>query len=295
MGAADVVPGVSGGTMAFIMGVYEELLDAIKSFNLKWLKFVFAFKIKKAVEHIPWKFLAVLGAGIACAFLSLAHLISWLLDAYPVYLYAFFFGLVAASIVAISVHIRWTLGAAVALIAGGVIAYIVVGLVPLETPHDPLTLFVSGGVAIMAMILPGISGSFILLILGQYEFVINAVKALQVGTLIPLALGCGVGIMLFARLLSWLLKHYHQITITLLVGFMLGSLRKIWPFKIMLKTMTDSHGGEIPMIQENVLPAFSVEQFWVPLGLALMGFMLIYCLNRIQRKNVSFAPNPNGA
>jgi putative membrane protein len=267
MGAADVVPGVSGGTMAFIMGVYQELIDGIKAFDLGVVKLLLRFELRAAAERVPWRFLVALGSGIGVAILALAGVITWLLAHQPTFLFAFFFGLVLASILAIGVHIRWSPGAVATLAAGTALAYWIVGLVPVETPHDPLTLFLSAMVAISAMILPGISGSFILLILGQYAHVLNAVKTLDVVTLLPFAVGMVVGITGFARILSWLLHHHHQLTITLLVGFMVGSLRKVWPFKETLETGLDRHGDVVPILQRNVLPDAASGAFWLALAL----------------------------
>ena len=288
MGSADVVPGVSGGTMAFIMGVYQELIDAIKAFDLEVVKLLLRLRLREATERVPWRFLLALGAGIGTAILSLAGIITWLLEHHPIYLYSFFFGLVLASIVAIGVHIHWSGNAVATLVAGTVLAYWVVGLVPVQMPHDPLTLFLSGMVGITAMILPGISGSFILLILGQYAFVLGAVKSFDVVTLLPFGAGLVVGITGFARILSWLLHHYHQMTITLLVGFMIGSLRKIWPFKETLETMIDRHGDEVPILQRNVLPDFASGEFWISLALCVTGFILIRFLDGLRDERNPF-------
>ena len=281
MGAADVVPGVSGGTMAFIMGVYQELIDAIKSFDLEVVKLLLRFRIREASERVPWRFLVALLSGIGVAIVTLAGIITWLLEHHPTFLYAFFFGLVLASIVAIGAHIHWSGGAVATLALGTAVAWWVVGLVPLQMPHDPLTLFLSATVAITAMILPGISGSFILLILGQYAYVLNAIKSLDVVTLLPFGVGIVVGITGFARILSWLLHHYHQLTITLLVGFMIGSLKKIWPFKETLETMVDRHGEVVPILQRNVLPEVG-SSLWISLGLCVAGFVLIRLLDRLK-------------
>ncbi|MEM7349332.1 MAG: DUF368 domain-containing protein [Acidobacteriota bacterium] len=288
MGAADVVPGVSGGTMAFIMGVYQELIDAIKSFDLEVVKLLLRFRLKEVFERVPWRFLVALGAGVLSAIVTLAGLISWLLENQPIYLYAFFFGLVLASIVAIGVHIQWSPGAVAALLAGTFLAYWIVGLVPLQAPHDPWIIFLSASVAIMAMILPGISGSFILLILGQYAYVLNAVKSLDVITLLPFVFGIVFGITSFARVLSWLLQNYHQITITLLVGFMIGSLRKIWPFKETLETRVDRHGEVVPILERNILPDFATAMPWIALGLCVAGFLAIRFLDSLRGQKSPF-------
>ncbi len=288
MGAADVVPGVSGGTMAFIMGVYQELIDAIKSFDLEVVKLLLRLRLRAAAERVHWRFLAALLSGIAVAIVTLAGVLTWLLEHHPVLLYAFFFGLVLASIVAIGVHIRWSGGAVATLVAGTALAYWVVGLVPVQMPHEPLILFLSATVAITAMILPGISGSFLLLILGQYAFVLGAVKAFDVITLLPFGAGIVAGITGFARILSWLLHHYHQLTITLLVGFMIGSLRKIWPFKETLETMVDRHGDVVPILERNVLPDFGSGTFWISLGLCVLGFLLIRFLDGLRDERNPF-------
>ena len=288
MGSADVVPGVSGGTMAFIMGVYQELIDGIKSFDLEVVKLLLRLRIREATERVPWRFLLALGSGIGAAIITLAGIITWLLEHHPIFLYSFFFGLVLASIVAIGTHIEWSGGAVATLLAGTILAYWIVGLVPVQMPHDPVTLLLSGMVGITAMILPGISGSFILLILGQYAFVLNAIKNFDVLTLLPFGVGVVIGITGFARILSWLLHHYHQMTITLLVGFMIGSLRKIWPFKETLETMGDRHGDVVPILQRNVLPDFASSAFWISLGLCVAGFILIRVLDRLSDERNPF-------
>lgn len=282
MGIADVIPGVSGGTMAFILGIYEDLINAIKSFNLDVIKLLAQFRFREVLNRVPWLFLIVLLSGIGAAFFSLAHAVSWLLEHQPIFLFSFFFGLILASIIAVGAVVRWSAATFGALLVGTVVAYLIVGLVPLDMPHDPITLFMSGAVAIMAMILPGISGSFILLILGQYEYVINAVKSFDVLTLASVGLGIVVGITTFARVLSWLFKHYEQITIAVLVGFMAGSLRKIWPWKEVLETRVDRHGEVVPLVERNVLPDFASQQFLVALGLCLVGFVIVTFLDHLQ-------------
>lgn len=284
MGAADVVPGVSGGTMAFILGVYEELIHSIKSVNLTFLRLCWQRQFRAAWQHVNGSFIVALGGGLGTAVLALARLLSWLLEQYPELLYAFFFGLVVASIVAISAHVHWRPSMYATLVVGTVVAYVVVGLVPLDMPSDPLTLFLSGAIAICAMILPGISGSFILLILGQYATILNAVSSLDLRVLVPAAIGMAVGLLSFARLLSWLLKHYHQVTVTLLVGFMVGSLRRIWPFKEALEYMQNRHGEWVPVQEVNILPEWGSSLAWIALGLAVLGFLLISLLDHQQSR-----------
>lgn len=285
MGTADVIPGVSGGTMAFILGIYENLLSAIKSFNLELLSLLVQRKIQAALDHVPWRFLLALFLGIGAAVFSLAHLVSWLLEHQPIYLFSSFFGLILASIIAIGATIPWKPVTIAMLVWGTLVAFVIVNLVPLDMPHDPITLLLSGMVAIMAMILPGISGSFILLILGQYDYVLNAVKSLDIITLIAVGVGAAVGLLGFSRLLSWLLKHYHQATIAALVGFMIGSLWKIWPWKVVLVWRLDRHGEEIPILERNILPDMASAGFWVALALCLVGFLIVCFLDHIQSGN----------
>ena len=288
MGAADIVPGVSGGTMAFILGAYEELIDTIKLFNLQFLQLLFRFKFRDAFEHVNGRFVLALGGGLGAAVISLARLLSWLLDNHPEPLYAFFLGLVLASILAISTHVHWKPSMVVTLLLGSAVAFWVVGLVPLDMRSDAVTLFLSGAVAICAMILPGISGSFILLILGQYATVLNAVRDLNIGVLFPAACGMAVGIIGFSRVLSWLLKQYHQVTVTLLIGFMIGSLRRIWPFEVVQEYMENRHGDLVPMRVANVLPDFGASVFWGSLSLFLLGFVLISLLDHLQSRSNPF-------
>ncbi len=282
MGTADVIPGVSGGTMAFILGIYEDLLNAIKSFNLDVARLALQFKFRAILEQVPWRFLLILLSGIGLAFFSLAHVVGWMLEYYPEFLFSFFFGLILASILAVGAMVRWLPRAVIAFIAGTIVAYLIVGLVPLDISHDPLTLFFSGAVAIMAMILPGISGSFILLILGQYEFVIEAVRSVDIVTIALVGTGCVVGIIGFSRVLSWLLRHYHQATIAVLVGFMLGSLRKIWPWKEVIATRIDRHGETVPLIERNILPNFASQEFVIALMLCILGFLIVTILDHLQ-------------
>ena len=276
MGAADVVPGVSGGTMAFITGIYEELVDALKTFNWRLLLMLVRLRFREAVAAVPWRFLAVLGAGIATAVLVLAGPVGWLLDHHPVPLFAFFLGLVLASIVTVTARLRWSVGAMLCVLLGTAAAWWLVGLVPRDMPHDVVTLFLSGAAAITAMMLPGISGSFILLILGQYEYAIDAVRDRDFLAILPLVKGAVCGILPFVRILSWLLRRHHQVTIALLIGFMAGSLRKIWPFKAVVPV----HGEPSMLREVNVLPDLG-GAFWLALGLCVLGFLLVLGLNRL--------------
>jgi len=277
MGSADSVPGVSGGTIAFVLGIYGDLLNAIKSINRQSLRLALGLKFKALFDYIPWQFIITLGLGIVTAVLSLARAVDWAMEHQQTYLFAFFMGLVIASGVAIIPRVkRWNLVNVVMLVLGISLAYIIVGLVPQDNMvHDPLTLFLSGMVAITAMILPGISGSSVLLILGQYRFALNAVKTFDLVSLAALALGCLVGIMLFSRVLSWVLKRYESATIALLVGFVFGSLRAVWPWKAHIVT----EGAEAAAL--NVMPDVGSPEFILSLALILVGFLVVSLLDHV--------------
>jgi putative membrane protein len=282
MGSADIVPGVSGGTMAFILGIYEELLDAISSINIGLIGKVLKFDIRGAMESFPWRFLLALALGIGVAILTLARGLSWALDNYPVLVWAFFFGLVVGAVMTIRRHVtRWTPMVVVVLIAAAVAAYFLVGMVPVETPDAPWFFFISGAFAICAMILPGISGAFILVLMGKYADVLNAVVELDILTLAIVGAGCAVGLLSFARLLRWLFKNHHDAMVAALTGLMIGSLRKVWPWKETVATMLDRHGEEVPMAQINILPAAFDGQVVVAIILAVAGFAVVVGLEYV--------------
>jgi len=294
MGAADVVPGVSGGTIAFITGIYEELIQSIRSFNFNTVKDVVSFKIKKIWRENNIPFLLVLGLGIGSALISLARLLSYLLENHKELLWAFFFGLIIASAWIVGKKIlKWTLVVFVALTIGTAIAYFITVASPAETPEASWFIFISGMIAICAMILPGISGSFILLLLGKYKFMIEAIKSFDLITVIVFILGAIIGILSFSHLIHWMLKKYHDITVALLTGFMVGSLNKVWPWKQTIQFYIDRHGESKPLVQQNVLP-FEYEQltgspsfFLGAVVLAIIGFVLVYLLELFGNKNSS--------
>ncbi len=282
MGAADVVPGVSGGTIAFITGIYAELLNSIRSVRPEALRVLFRDGFAAAWTYLNGTFLLVLGLGILSSVLTLARLISWLLEAWPIHLWSFFFGLILASAWLVFAGIRaHSAQVFLALGLGAVIAWWITVLVPQTIPLSPLTLFLSGAVAICAMILPGISGSFILLLLGMYAHVIQAVVGLEIAALAVFASGCLVGLLAFSHLLGWLLERFEVFMLALLTGFMLGSLNRVWPWKETLETYTDRHGELVPLVQANVLPGrWSELQGLDPhvtaaLACALLGVLLV--------------------
>lgn len=260
MGGADVVPGVSGGTIAFITGIYEELLDSIGEVDIPALKLLFSGKLNAFWQKINGSFLLVLLSGIFVSLLSLAKLITYLLENYPIQLWSFFFGLIIISSIYVARTIKkWNFRVILGGIAGIAIAYYITVATPAETPTDPWFIFLSGSLAICAMILPGISGSFILLILGKYEYIVNALSEYKVSTLLLFGTGCVTGLLLFSRLISWLLDRYESMTIAILSGFMIGSLNKIWPWKNVLEYHTDRHGEVKPLVTENIMPATYAE------------------------------------
>ena len=284
MGAADVVPGVSGGTMAFILGIYEDLLNAIRSFDLTFLRLLTSFKIRSAFEHTSWRFLAALLSGILFAIFTLARLISWLLVNYPIYIWAFFFGLVLASVLTVVRHINnRTPALFVFALIGAAAAYVLVGLMPAVTPNAPWFLFLSGALAICAMILPGISGSFILVLLGKYHYVLDAVNNRDILTLFLVASGCLVGIILFSRFLGWLFGKYHDLTIAMLCGLMLGSLRKVWPWK-RIDYVADIQGQVLSTLETNIMPQGLDSEVVFALALALVGICLVLLLEHSASK-----------
>ena len=282
MGAADVVPGVSGGTMAFILGIYEELIDSIREIgNPALWRALLGLRLDEASERLNWRFLAAVGSGIVAAFLSLARLLSWLLREHPVPLWSFFFGLIVASVVVVSGRIsRWTPQSLTVLGVGCVGAYALVGLVPAETSNNPVFLFMSGVLAISAMILPGISGSFVLVLLGKYQTLLEAVNARDVLTLGYVMAGMAIGIVTVAQVLGWLFGRYHDVTVAFLTGLMLGSLRKVWPWKIDLLTRVDRH-ETVPVLQENILPAAWSGEVTLAIALAIVGLALVLALERL--------------
>ena len=258
MGAADVVPGVSGGTIAFITGIYDELLGSLKKCGPSAL-LVLSKKGPKALwQHINGTFLLTLFAGVLTSIFSLAQLITWLLKAYPIQIWSFFFGLVLVSAwhMGQQIYREWSIPSIITLLVGTGLAWLISAGVPLAA-HDIglLTFFFAGALAICAMILPGISGSFILLLLGFYGPVIEAVKSFNLPVLAIFAAGCVIGLLSFSHLLSWLLEKARVPTMAFLIGLMLGSLSKLWPWKETITTRVNSAGEVEPLLQTNILPA----------------------------------------
>lgn len=287
MGAADIVPGVSGGSIAFITGIYTELLGSIKSVDKQALSLLLKGKITEFWTYINGTFLSVLVLGILSSVFSMSKVITHLMEAHPILLWSFFCGLILISAILVLRDIQgWTFGVVLALLLGMAGAYWITGLPPAGSPDTWWFTFVAGGIAICAMILPGISGSFILLILDQYERILAAVNEKDVITLGLFGLGCVFGLLSFSRIVSWLLHKFPSITISLLAGFMLGSINKLWPWKNILSYRVNSKGEEVPFLTDNVLPSEFLElggQDPQVLGASLafaFGILLVFGIER---------------
>ena len=268
MGAADVVPGVSGGTIAFIVGIYEELVDSIKGAD-KALALLFKGRIALFWRLINGPFLLAVAAGIAISIVSLAKMITWALSVYPEPVWSFFFGLVLASALFIARQISaWRYDRWIGFFAGAAIAFYITLATPAQTPDGLWFIFLSGAIAICAMLLPGVSGSFILLLLGKYEYMMTAIGNMDIPVILVFMLGAGIGIVLFSKFLSFLLKNYRDLTIASLAGFMIGSLNKVWPFKNALG--------------DNVFSPSNLS--WVPVVMAILGYAVVYYLEKISEK-----------
>jgi putative membrane protein len=289
MGAADIVPGVSGGTMAFIMGVYQDLLEGIKSFDVALIRKALRFDLKAVFAQIPWQFLLLLAAGLGSSVLSLAGALHTAYEHHRIFLYAFFFGLVLASAVLLARDVPWTLRSAGGLILGALIGYLAVTVAPVDQlPSTFLVHTLCGAVAITAMILPGISGSFILLILGKYDTAISAVKELDVLTLAPFALGAVLGLLAFTRFLSWVLHRWHHLAVATLIGFMVGSLRKLFPWKEEVNVMV--RDGETIVLEDKLILPELDRDFGIALLLIVAGMLLIGLIEWIRKRKVPCAP-----
>ncbi|MDD4227737.1 MAG: DUF368 domain-containing protein, partial [Mariniphaga sp.] len=287
-----VIPGVSGGTIAFISGIYEELINSIKSINPAALKLLLTGRVASFWKAINGNFLMAVLLGIAISIFSLAKGLEYLLHQYPILVWSFFFGLIIASALYVGRSLeKWNFPSILALLAGAVAAFFITVISPAEANSSWWFIFLSGAIAICAMILPGISGSFILVLLGMYTFILSAVGDLNIPVLLIFIAGAALGIITFANLLSWLLRHYHQITIAVLTGFMAGSLNKIWPWKKVTQTFIDRHGEIRTLTEQNVWPG-SYEQLtgndswlWGAVLLAIVGFVLIFVVEGLT-KNV---------
>lgn len=291
MGMADVVPGVSGGTIAFISGIYGELIESIKSFNPTALKLLGKLKFREFWRHINGSFLFSVLLGIGIAIFSLARLMTYLLQYHPIEIWSFFFGLIVASAAFVARDIqKWNLTSLLGLLIGAALAFWITVASPTQTPDDWWFIMLSGAIAICAMILPGISGAFILLLLGKYQYILQAVSEFRLGIILLFVTGAVAGIISFSHLLSWLLRKHHDLTISLLMGFMIGSLNKVWPWKAVVETYTDTEGVVHPLVEQNITPGHfeaigqTGAHLWQAISLALVGFFLIYVIEFIGKR-----------
>ena len=286
MGASDVVPGVSGGTIALITGIYERLLTAIKNINLSNLKLFFKGQFKLFWKNIDGTFLLALFAGIGTSFLLMANLIKYLIISYPTFIWAFFFGLIIASTIFVGKNVKWNWKTLLLFILFAVVSFFITSPenVPLSPDSKLWFIFICGMVAICAMILPGISGSFRLVLLGQYFYIMHALSDMQWIVLLVFMAGAIIGILSFANVLSWLFKHYEMITLSALTGFMFGSLNKIWPWKLTLSTYVDNQGITMPLTQKNIIPpTFDINVVYALL-LIMVGMTIIFVIQGIANK-----------
>lgn len=291
MGAADIVPGVSGGTIAFITGIYERLIVALSSLDRQCWQAFREKGIPGVWQHIDGTFLVVLFAGILTSVVSAARLISHLLEHHGIILWSFFLGLILGSVTfivkAMKTHnfTTWS-----GLLAGTLMAYAITELTPAEMVVTPFTLFFSGAIAICAMILPGVSGSFLLLIMGMYGHILGAVKDFDILVLMIFCSGCLVGLLSFTHFLKWVLRRYHDVTLAVLTGFMLGSLNKVWPWKQTLEYRLDSHGQTVPLVQANILPSTYEQLTGEPSAILwactafVVGLALVLAIEFLQQK-----------
>lgn len=301
MGAADVVPGVSGGTIAFISGIYQELIDSINNVNVSALKTLKKDGLKAAWEQVNGSFLLALLTGIGISILTFSKIITHLLETQPILVWSFFFGLIIASITLIWKEITsWKLVDILFLLIGITVSYYITIARPVSSPDSYWYLFLSGFIAIIAMILPGISGAFILLLMGSYETVIRTINTFREGlttanseiltqALLKLgvfAVGAVIGLKSFSKILHWMFEHHKNTTLTLLVGFMVGSLNKVWPWKEVLETRINSHGEVVPYIDKSILPQnFDGDpKIVMAIVLAILGFVLIFGMEKMASK-----------
>jgi putative membrane protein len=298
MGAADVVPGVSGGTIAFITGIYERLLSALQSINPKNILLLFRKGFRAFWASIDGNFLLFLLGGIAISILSLAKGLTWILHNEPILIWSFFFGLIIASAWFVAGKVpKWDVGKILSLLAGTLLAFWIGTISPAQGPETLAYVFLSGMIAICAMILPGISGSFILLLMGSYSMILGAIGNITSeasSSLLILGifmLGAIIGLLSFVRVLNFVFRKAHDQTIAALTGFMIGSLGKVWPWKNTLETTVNSKGEIIPLIQENLLPAAfenkvgEPSQFGLALGLMLLGVVLVWGIEKLGTMN----------
>ncbi len=286
MGAADIIPGVSGGTIALITGIYDELIESIESINLDVFKDIISGKFKQGFSKIRFDFLIPLILGIGTSIFTMARLMNYLLEEQSLYTWSGFFGIILASAYVISKHFKLTLMRGLNILIGAIVSYMIVGLVPVNTPNALWFMFLAGAIAICAMILPGISGAFLLLILGKYHYITELLKdPLNLEHLVILgtvALGCLVGILGFSKILKIVLENWHSGTMAFLTGMMLGSLRKIWPYKEVVETKIID--GDVFVVAEKLVKPWEVNGFLFSIFCMVISFIAIILLDKVSSK-----------
>ena len=290
MGAADVVPGVSGGTIAFISGIYEELIDSLNNFNFKALVVWRKEGTPALWRHINGTFFLFLFAGVGISIFTLSKVVMYLLETHTVLLWSFFFGLIIASVWMIGKGVKkWSIGTVASLLIGIAIAFWISSIQTTASVDANWYIVLSGAIAICAMILPGISGSFILILMGSYHIVYGAIADKEWMIIGLFAIGCVIGLLSFARILKFLFSRFREITITLLIGFMVGSLYKVWPWKNRIgeEPLVIHSDGREDWMMGNALPNeefMGDPQLWLAIGCAVGGFLIIFILERFAPK-----------
>ena len=284
VGSANVIPGVSGGTIALITGIFERLIDALKSFNLTAVKLIFKGDIKGFIKHTDLWFLASVGCGVLAAILSIARLFEFLFAEYPIYLWSFFFGMILVSIYYVGITIeKYDWKVILSFIIGTAFALFIAFGTPAKENSNIFYLMICGAVATCSMILPGLSGSFVLVLMGNYQLImIDAVNDLNLKLLIPVAIGGVVGLLAFSHLLSWIFKNYRDITIAVLTGFILGSMPIIWPWK---NDVITYFGSEAKVTgYEYYFPELNTD-FAIAFVIMLIGAALIVLTEKMAKKS----------
>jgi putative membrane protein len=288
MGTANIIPGVSGGTIALITGIFERLINAIKSFNLKAIKLLFSGKLRQFARYTDLGFLVILFAGVGVALISLARIFDFLFHQYPIYIWSYFFGLILASVYYVGRTVeKWNSVAVVLLIMGATLALLISFMNPATENSNTFYLVLCGIAAVCSMILPGISGSFILILMGNYQLVaIDAINNLRVDILLPVLLGAVVGLLGFSYLLSWIFKRFRDQTIALLTGFILGSLGIIWPWKKTIYLL-DAAGNLILKNEEPIVSRYAIAappaldaSFFIAVFIMLIGIASIWLIEK---------------
>lgn len=286
MGAVDVIPGVSGGTIALVTGIYQELINSIRSVNAGLLKTLLKEGIPAAWKQLNGNFLVAVVGGILLSVFSLVRLLSWLFQHHAILVWAFFFGLIVGSAIYVGRRIeRWTPFSLLMLLGGTFLAYYITIATPATGPEALWFIFFSGAIAFCAMVLPGISGAFILVLLGTYEFMVNAVKDFRLGVIMIFGFGGVLGIIAFSNVIAWLFKKYPGATLALLTGFMVGSLNKLWPWKEVLESRISSGGEEVAVMERSISPAAYAAMggdpmLWPVVFAALAGLALMLAFMR---------------